>query len=607
MNAALPVPLPATDHPETRSPEPETPFGFLDDDAVREIRRACLKALAIPGYQVPYASREMPMARGFGTGGMQLTLALAVPGDALKVIDQGADDSVNAVALRGFIQSACPGLATTADTAAATVIQTRHRVPDRPLAAGQLMVYQVPYPDPLQIVEPNEERRRRMHAEGDYARLWVKLYEDVVRFREVAISNRYPARVAGRLVIDPSPIPRWDLPKLHRSPVPHLFGAGREKKIYAVPPFTEVEPLAFSDVPFEVEQFRAADGSRRACARCGATTTYLDEIPLPDGSRRWQCNDQDACGSASVRGPGSGVRGHAPAMQAAVEARSADAGLRTPDPGPLLRVRDLARVHGRGCARCLEATGDAAGRNTCPHCGAVVALAGASFDLFPGEILGIMGESGSGKSTLVRLLHGDDRPTSGSAMLANTSEEIDLATVDGPRQRRLRHQAFGMVYQNPHLGLNFGVSAGGNIAERLLCAGERSFQRIRERALELLSRTEIAATRIDHAPGTFSGGMQQRLQIARAIAPSPSLLFLDEVTTGLDLSVQARILDLVLEIQRASGVAMIVVTHDLGVVRLLAGRTLVLRHGRVVESGLTDQILEDPQHAYTQQLVMSSL
>lgn len=277
-------------------------FGFLDEGAVREIRRSLLKALSVPGYQVPYASRDMPIARGFGTGGLQISLSLLVPGDRLKVIDQGADDSVNAINLRRFICAACPGVEPVTRTGEATLIQTRHRVPERPLARGQLMVYQVPYPDPLQIVEPSESERRRMHAEGDDARLWVKLYEDVVRFREVALSNRYPARVHGRYIIDPSPIPRWDLPKLHHSAVPHLFGAGREKKLYAVPPHTAVEPLAFSDVPFEVERFRDEQGRRRRCARCGADDTYLDQIPLPGGGSRWQCNDQDAC-AARLRYP----------------------------------------------------------------------------------------------------------------------------------------------------------------------------------------------------------------------------------------------------------------------------------------------------------------
>lgn len=275
---------------------------------------------------------------------------------------------------------------------------------------------------------------------------------------------------------------------------------------------------------------------------------------------------------------------------------------------PVLAVRGLTRVHGRGCAACVRLTGDAAGRNTCPQCGSVVACAEVSFDLWPGEILGVMGESGSGKSSVVKLLHLDDRPTAGTIRFRESDGVAhELEGVDEAKVRRLRDTRFGMVHQNPHLGLNFAVSAGGNIAERLLCGGERRFEAIRARALGLLARTEVPQSRIDHQPGQFSGGMQQRLQIARALAPSPELLLLDEVTTGLDLSVQARILDLILEIQRELGVAMVVVTHDLGVIRLLAGRTLVMRHGRVVESGLTDQILEDPQHPYTQQLVMSAL
>lgn len=284
--------------------------------------------------------------------------------------------------------------------------------------------------------------------------------------------------------------------------------------------------------------------------------------------------------------------------------------IRTPVPQdrPVLEVAGLTRIHGRGCADCVRLTGDAHGRNVCPACGSVVAVADVAFELWPGEILGVMGESGSGKSSVVKLLHLDDRPSAGSARFRESDGRIhDLAAVDEAEVRRLRDTRFGMVHQNPHLGLNFGVSAGGNIAERLLCGGERRFAVIRETALGLLDRTEVPRGRIDHQPGQFSGGMQQRLQIARALAPRPELLFLDEVTTGLDLSVQARILDLILEIQRELGVAMIVVTHDLGVVRLLAGRTIVLRHGRVVEAGLTDQILEDPQHPYTQQLVMSAL
>ncbi|RLW58507.1 MAG: glutathione import ATP-binding protein GsiA [gamma proteobacterium symbiont of Stewartia floridana] len=175
------------------------------------------------------------------------------------------------------------------------------------------------------------------------------------------------------------------------------------------------------------------------------------------------------------------------------------------------------------------------------------------------------------------------------------------------QQRRLANQRFGMVYQNPHLGLNFDISAGGNIAERLLMSNVDNYAQIRQRAISLLSRTEVLAERMDEMPRNFSGGMQQRVQIAKALATNPPLLFLDEVTTGLDLSVQAAILDLILEIQQQSRTSMIVVTHDLGVIRLLADRTLVMKYGRVIESGLTDQILEDPQHAYTQRLVASAL
>lgn len=207
-------------------------FGFLDEFAKREIRRTLLKAISIPGYQTPYASREMPMGRGFGTGGLQLTLSLIGPGDTLKVIDQGADDSVNAVNLRHFVELTCPGVDTTERTHEATLIQSRHRIPERALTEQQVLVLQVPYPDPLVIVEPSEARRKVMHGEGDYSRLLTKLYEDIVQFDEITISHRYPTRINGHYVIDPSPIPRYDVPRLHQSRALVLLGAGREKKIY---------------------------------------------------------------------------------------------------------------------------------------------------------------------------------------------------------------------------------------------------------------------------------------------------------------------------------------------------------------------------------------
>lgn len=270
-------------------------FGFLDEHAKKEVRRAILKAISIPGYQVPYSSREMPMGRGFGTGGLQLTLSLIGANDTLKVIDQGSDDSVNAVNLRQFIEMTCPGIDTTTHLSEATLIQSRHRIPETPLKPEQVLVLQVPYPDPLVVVEPSEDKRKIMHGEADYARLLVKLYEDIVKFDEITISHRYPTRINGHYVIDPSPIPRWDVPKLHNSPALVLFGAGREKKIYAVPPNTKAVPLAFEDVPFRVESFNDAQGKRRACACCGKTDSFLDEFMNEDGSKRYQCSDSDYC------------------------------------------------------------------------------------------------------------------------------------------------------------------------------------------------------------------------------------------------------------------------------------------------------------------------
>jgi len=272
------------------------PFGFLDEYAKKEVRRSALKAVALPGYQVPYSSREMPMGRGFGTGGLQLTLSLIGKGETLKVIDQGSDDSVNAVNLRSFIEMTCEGINTTTNTDEADLIQSRHRIPEKSLRDDQLIVLQVPYPDPLVLVEPSEDKRKILHGEADYSRLLVKLYEDIVKFDEITISHRYPTRINDYYVIDPSPIPRWDVPKLHQSRALILFGAGREKKIYAVPPYTKAEPLAFEDVPFRVEDFTDASGNRRACNRCGCTTSFLDEfIDSKTGGKVYQCSDTDWC------------------------------------------------------------------------------------------------------------------------------------------------------------------------------------------------------------------------------------------------------------------------------------------------------------------------
>jgi putative phosphonate transport system ATP-binding protein len=274
----------------------------------------------------------------------------------------------------------------------------------------------------------------------------------------------------------------------------------------------------------------------------------------------------------------------------------------------LLRVRGLTKIYGQPDADSLANTGPAAATNICPNTGAIVACADISFDLYPGEVLGVVGESGSGKSTLVQLLYFDQEATAGSAHFTALDDgATDLFSLSSQRRRYVRNHLLGMVYQNPRDGLNFNFTAGGNIAEKLIMAGHMHVGNIRQRAGSLLSQTEVPVARMDQTPRNFSGGMQQRVQISKAIANQPPLLFLDEVTSGLDVSVQARVLDLIRQIQSELGISMIVVSHDLGVIRMLTDRTLVLKHGRIVESGLTDQILQDPQHAYTQLLVSSLL
>lgn len=264
-------------------------FAYLDEQTKRMIRRAILKAIAIPGYQVPFASREMPMPYGWGTGGVQVTASILGPDDILKVIDQGADDTTNAVSIRAFFEKTA-GVATTTRTAEATVIQTRHRIPETALTEGQTLVFQVPIPEPLRFLEPRETETRVMHALEEYGLMHVKLYEDIALHGHIATTYAYPVKVEGRYVMDPSPIPKFDNPKLHRSPALQLFGAGREKRIYALPPFTNVVSLDFEDHPFQVQSFE------RPCALCGAEGVYLDEVVMDDkGGRMFVCSDTDHC------------------------------------------------------------------------------------------------------------------------------------------------------------------------------------------------------------------------------------------------------------------------------------------------------------------------
>jgi putative phosphonate transport system ATP-binding protein len=240
--------------------------------------------------------------------------------------------------------------------------------------------------------------------------------------------------------------------------------------------------------------------------------------------------------------------------------------------------------------------------------GARAAVADVSFDLHPGEVLAVVGESGSGKTTLLNCLAGRLPPDAGSVEYDTPGAGLrDIWRLGRAERRWLERTEWGFVHQDPREGLRLDVSAGANIGERLMAVGERHYGRIRGAAEDWLARVEMDAERIDELPGSFSGGMRQRLQIARNLVTRPRLVFMDEPTAGLDVSVQARLLDLLRGLTRELGLACVLVTHDLAVARLLAERMLVMRAGRVVEEGLTDQVLDDPQHPYTQLLVASVL
>lgn len=274
---------------------------------------------------------------------------------------------------------------------------------------------------------------------------------------------------------------------------------------------------------------------------------------------------------------------------------------------PCLSARHVSRRFGDGCPHCL-APGAKLERNVCPVCKTVHAVRDVSLELYPGEIVGIVGESGSGKSTFMQCLYFDQEATSGDVRaVPYDGGQANLLALSSQQKRRVRNTVLGMVYQNPYLGLRMDFSSMSNIAEQMIAAGNRRVDAMCARGNQLLDKVNIPTSRAGDPPALFSGGMQQRVQIAKALSNNPPILLLDEVTTGLDLSVQASVLDLILQIKRDFGVSMLVVSHDLGVIRMLADRTLVMLNGQVVESGLTDQILEDPQHAYTQQLVYSLL
>ncbi|WP_018022538.1 alpha-D-ribose 1-methylphosphonate 5-phosphate C-P-lyase PhnJ [Corynebacterium doosanense] len=258
---------------------------ILDEQAKREVRRAILAGVAIPGYQVPFGSREMPVARGWGSGGLQATLSIAGAEDTVKVIDQGDEEGVNAVNLRRLILGSLRCRAS-ADTRESTLIQSRHRIPEDSLSGDQIVVLQVPVSEPLRDVVKSIREANRMHAEADYSRMWVSMYEDLVTSGVINKSSGYPVVVNHRHVMALSPIPRWDVPRLNDAKNLAVLSHGRDKKIYCVLPHTPVEPVAFDDVPFEVEHTEG-----ETCVLCGSADTYL--VPTADG--RHQCSDTEWC------------------------------------------------------------------------------------------------------------------------------------------------------------------------------------------------------------------------------------------------------------------------------------------------------------------------
>lgn len=277
---------------------------------------------------------------------------------------------------------------------------------------------------------------------------------------------------------------------------------------------------------------------------------------------------------------------------------------RVGEPAWALRVEGLGKIYGPGGAEAVEGTGPDHGRTVSPLTGAVVGCWDVSLQVAPGEALGVIGESGSGKSTVMRCISGDVDATAGSVRLAAVDGgRTDVLDLDDATRRALRIHDLAIVHQDPADGLAMHISAGGNIAERLTAAGWRNFGRIRARAAELLTRTEVPLERMDDTVATYSGGMKQRVQLARALANDPGVVLLDEPTTGLDASVAAGVLDLVRDLLAETGVAAVVVSHDFAVIEMLTRRCMVMHHGRVVEAGLTDQLLEDPQHPYSQRLV----
>lgn len=567
----------------------------MDEQAKREVRRAVLAGICVPGYIVPFGSREMPVARGWGSGGLQVTLAIGGPDDAVKVIDQGDEEGVNAVNLRRLITGTL-GSRPTADTLDSSIVQSRHRIPEEYMGEHQTMVLQVPQSEPLRPVEKSIYECKRRHAEADYAKMWVHLYERLALTGVMGTGAGHPVLVHDRYLMAPSPIPRWDIPRMDQSDFLTLLSHGRDKKIYAVPPYTDVMPLSFDDVPFEVE---LPDGE--VCAKCGCAESFM--VETREGG--FICSDVQWC--LKVRAGEADLDAHErivprryypdPAKRVRQQ-QDVDPGVRAAAPKGVtapgeewsLQVEGLGKIY-PGSRASTE----------------VVAAEDIAFDVAPREALGIIGESGSGKSTVMRCIIGDEKDATGIVRIGAVEDGTrNLLDLSPSERRALRTNILSVVYQDPAMGLDMHISAGGNIADALIAAGWRSYHQIRRRAAELLERVEVPLERMDDVVGQFSGGMKQRVQIAKALATDPQVLLLDEPTTGLDASVAAGVLDLLRELLAERELAVVVVSHDFSVIDALTDRAVVMRRGRIVETGLTDQLFADPHHPYTQQLVAAA-
>ena len=262
-------------------------FAFLDENSKKEIRRTILKAISIPGYQVPFASRELPIARGWGTGGLQISLSIIGEKDVLKVIDQGSDESVNSINIRNLITE-FTGVKETVKTQDATIIQSRHRIPEIELNEDQILVLQVPEPEPLRNAEPYERKTKEMHGYCDYSVAYLNIFEEIIKYGKASMHADYPVIVNDRYLMAPSPIPRFDNPKMNMNKALILLGAGREKKIYALPAYTKVKSIEFEDYPFEREDFTG-----KKCRLTGANDVILDELQdEKTGDTYYQINDQ---------------------------------------------------------------------------------------------------------------------------------------------------------------------------------------------------------------------------------------------------------------------------------------------------------------------------